>query len=338
MASQKELNARATMRRVLAACEKHARPIKQLYAPLQAGAPALSDDERLEQQRMAIADVLKPLGMRGSRRTVIEFGAGDGALSRTLWRTGSGSAFVLIDKSKPKMDRLADSQRDGFQPSQLCADVGALQPHVLRDAVADTSECVVLSNHMCGCALDQAVHCALHAFLSDGEQLPEAATTSAYIVGIVAVTCCHHACTRETFLGREFLGDAGLNNADFELVRRWTRMAPRRERPAATRLRVVETAKELGITIDDAAELGSRCRQLMDSGRAHFLEQHGFDVVLANHVPFALTADNVMLLAMRRTMHTGTPSTRPGEGRDAAGRDAVPARVPATAHAAGEEQ
>ena len=288
------------MRRILAAHAAHALPVESKNTLATPTTP-IADSERLERQRLAIAGVLKRSGLAGPSTTFVEFGAGDGSLSRTLWAGGLGSSFVLIDKNQAKVSRttaaVAGSHADGFRPTVCCADVGALRADELRCAVS-AGECVALSNHLCGCALDQALFCSLRAWV-DGKA-EGAAAPSCALGGIVAVTCCHHACTRETYLGADFLRAAGLGAADFDLLRKWSRMAPRRERPAATRPRVVEVAKALGVSASEAAELGTRCRVLLDTGRAHYLQEQGFDVSLVQHVPFALTADHVMLVAVRR--------------------------------------
>ena len=295
---------RATMSRVLAAWTNSAQPIEQFHTGIPNG--TLPDAERLELQRKAIVGVLKQtgLGSTSNEHTVIEFGAGDGKLSRAIFQNGIGKHFVLVDKSQQRLDRTqrASNGTDEFEPTQLCADVGTLRPDELR-AVAQkgpaTDGCIALSNHMCGAALDQAVVCSLAAWDPRGQAdaASGAATPAQALCGMVAVTCCHHVCTRDTFLGMRFLREVGLE-ADFELIRQWSRMAPRRERAATSRPKVVETAQRLGITPDEAAELGSRCRQLMDTGRARFLEQQGFKVSLVHHVPFTLTADHVALVAV----------------------------------------
>jgi hypothetical protein len=89
-------------------------------------------------------------------------------------------------------------------------------------------------------------------------------------------------------------------------------MAPRRERAADSRPRVLDTARLLGLSPADAAELGARCRCLLDSARARFLGRRGFKVGLVSHVPFAHTADNVMLLCVARQEHEREPATTAG--------------------------
>ena len=306
-------------RRVLAAHAAHALPIWDCATP--SPPPPLPDELRLRLQRSAIAHVMKQANLARPQASVVEFGAGNGELSRALWAAGVAARSVLVDRSKSRMARAvaagssarscceADAAEPAdpnvsapasaptaaagavaggrFVPVQLCVDVLDLQAERLRAAAP--GETVLLSNHMCGSALDVAVSCALAAY-AGGELL----------LGVVAATCCHHLCDWNAYVGQAFFREVGLGAPfDFDNIRRWSRLAPRREKPSASRSKGLEAAQKLGILPDEAAELGLRCRQLLDTGRARHLEARGFSVALVRHVPFTLTADNLMILAVR---------------------------------------
>lgn len=284
---------RAFYNRLVCLHAQAALPVTRRAAQEPAPAPNRSDSERFAMQHSAICRALQRSALTGRRdaasapTTVIEFGAGGGALSQALWteRASLGQLeFLLVDRSPPRPGRL----QAGFTPRRLCVDVEGLPPDRLRQHVR--GRCIALSNHMCGCALDIALRCAVSAFPAGGDGL----------AGVVAVSCCHHKCNWESYLGREYFGELGLGEPEFEAVRRWSAAAPRRNKPPATRQRVVQLAETLAISPDQAAELGARCRQLLDSGRAKALEQRGFAVVLEQHVDFRVTADHVMLVAVSR--------------------------------------
>jgi hypothetical protein len=157
-------DARESLRRILDAHAAHALPVEPMYADTSIEATSLSDDERLQSQRAAFADCLRFSGLAGVKRTIVEFGAGDGALSRALRSAGAAGDFLLIDRSKKRMSRaLAATESDGCDSvpmRQLCSDVGALAPEALREAAPD--DCVVVvSNHLCGGALDAALRVSL---------------------------------------------------------------------------------------------------------------------------------------------------------------------------------
>ena len=67
-------------------------------------------------------------------------------------------------------------------------------------------------------------------------------------------------------------------------------------------------AERLGVSPAEAAQLGLHCRQLIDTARLLHLQRLGFEVSLVEHVDFRVTADNVMLCAVRRTLPSGQRS------------------------------
>ena len=289
------IDSRCLMQQVLAVHAAHALQVVDCSKPCTDPVP---DETRLRLQREAIVHIINKISAgRASTCTVVEFGAGEGALSHALWRAGTASKYVVVDRSRNKLARMARSAAaEGFPSEQLCIDVADLLPEALRNVVP-TELSIVLANHMCGSALDTAISCAASAWHDD---VTATLQPQQLLEGIVAVTCCHHGCTWASYLGRDFFHEVGLSALEFASILQWSRLAPRRNKKASTRERVMDTAAELGITSDQAAELGTRCRQLLDTGRAHYLQQRGFHVVLVHHVDFSLTADNVMLLASRQ--------------------------------------
>ena len=176
-----------------------------------------SDTTRLALQRAAILREMTQAGLgtadeqAARRRTLVEFGAGEGTLSRELWRAGAAADVILVDRSerRPPQDPIPSGAE-----RRLCMDVRALSAEQLRAMVV--GEAVLLSNHCCGSALDISVQCAARAFAG------ERATR---LSGIVAVTCCHHLCSWRNYLGRDALAEWGFDASDFELLRRWSRLA-----------------------------------------------------------------------------------------------------------------
>mmetsp|Transcript_5322 Transcript_5322/g.11557 ORF Transcript_5322/g.11557 Transcript_5322/m.11557 type:complete len:385 (+) Transcript_5322:254-1408(+) len=118
------------------------------------------------------------------------------------------------------------------------------------------------------------------------------------LAGVFAVTCCHHLCSWETFVGRDIFSSWGLSRRDFERVRSWSRMAPKRVVRESPRRNVAKTAARLRISYDECEALGQRCRRLIDTARALYLRRAGLEVKLVHHVPVAATGDNCMLKAV----------------------------------------
>lgn len=211
-----------THHRVVAALD-HAMAITDKAASVRGD--RLSDEMRLALQREAIlremveADLTTshahdaPASEQRGSRTVVELGAGDGALSRELRRAGAVERCILVDRNLNRLERYKGGPSSDAE-QRLCIDVAELQPEALRQAVPQG--CIILSNHMCGAALDMGIHCALRAWKDE---------SASSLCGIIVVPCCHHECNWFTYLGREFLEECGLTVADFEIVRKWSRLA-----------------------------------------------------------------------------------------------------------------
>lgn len=277
-----------------------------------AGPP--SDAERHGMQREAFlhhlrtASLLPPHDGLGSPCDgvdhVIEFGAGNGALSYAVWLASRGACrSVLVDQRQSltldpngpplpadESERLAPAEPAPAQwePHCVCADVTTVQVEYLRKA-AHGGTCVCLANHLCGDALDCAMRAAVAAWPGDN---------NGRLAAFLAATCCHHMISWERFAGRPQFESWGLTRDDFEHVRRWSRLAPRRNRESGTRARVQAEAERLGVAPSEAAALGLSCRLLLDRARLHFLAEHGFETALQHHVPFEATADNVLITAV----------------------------------------
>lgn len=279
---------RALMERVERAHEAHSLPVQPGAAPLPAGTadgPMLSSELRHDLQHEGIVEQLRGGGLLSRDLTVVDFGAGDGGLCRSVAGAAGGGSFVLVDRS-----RRPTLPATGIDVSWLCADVSALSAAELERAAAD-GQCVVVSNHLCGEGLDLAVQRSVEAFHSASAAPPR-------LLGVMAATCCHDQCRWGSFLGQRALAEWGFGARDFELLCQWSRMAPRRGKADDGRERVVREAQRLGVTPAKAAQLGLRCRRLMDSARLQRLRRLGFEVSLVEHVDFRVTADNVMLSAI----------------------------------------
>ena len=274
------------------AIKQHALPV----APCAGVAELQPGVDRHVVQHEAIVAHARALGLLSPDFTVVDFGAGSGGLSRAVHAAAGGGACVLIDRKER-----SGAGGEGFE--RLCVDVASLTAddivRATRGGTLTAGGCVVVSNHLCGAALDVALRRAVEAW-----HLPDPAARR--LVGVLAATCCHDQCTWETYAGRDVFGAWGLGELEFGLACRWSRLAPRRGKDDATRERVVQEAARLGVSPADAARFGLRCRQLLDTGRALYLERHGFDVSLANHVPFSVTADNVVIRCAASAVLDGT--------------------------------
>ena len=211
------------MQRVNEAHERSSLRVKS-HAPALPEEYVLQDAERHCLQRLSIVNTLKREGLASPMHSIVEFGAGNGALSREVWLACAGGSFLLVDRSPKRaaQQMRASTHADGFQPTAMCADISLLDAADLRDASRrDGQQTVMLCNHLCGSALDDAIRKSVEAWH---------ATSPGSLAGVVAVTCCHDSCTWDSYLGKQFLSWLGFSAADFEqaVVMLSPRRSPRR--------------------------------------------------------------------------------------------------------------
>ena len=185
-----EARLRALKERVDRVHRASALPIRCGVAPLPAGLPdgsLLSSVARHDLQHQGIIEQMRGGGLLSPELTFVDFGAGDGGLCRCVACAAGGGRYVLVDRSRrPTMPAVGV-----HEVNWLRADVSTLLVPDLQRAAR--GECVVVSNHLCGSALDLAVSRSVAGFHL---------TKPARLLGVMAATCCHDQCSWESFLGQ----------------------------------------------------------------------------------------------------------------------------------------
>lgn len=256
--------------------------------------------------------------LRQPATSFIEFGAGKGHLSYWLAQTiGSvpGSNVLLVDRAshRHKQDNKV-AERD--VTVRIRADIADLR-------LAGVEECdgaerlVGVGKHLCGAATDLAVRCML--------QQPER------LGGCVVALCCHHRCAWRPFVGKRWFERNGLGRREFAVMTRlvsWavcgTGMSRETRRAMAERehdepaeevyKEAAEEAKEeLPTKLDGErrAEIGRRCKRLIDHARVEFLREQcpELEVSLHYYVPADVTLENVVYVARKRRAVAATETT-----------------------------
>lgn len=302
--------AEALARRVLQICESLEQP---LASPAAADGD-LSDQARRSTQAKAYAHVLSGLGLLDDAQTVfVDLGAGSGLVSKEIHAAlpRSGARFVLVD------------QRNKTPPNsamcQLCADILSLDStEQLRVAAhplwQSGAPLVVVANHLCGSALDHSI---------------ELFAKERGLVGFCAATCCHDKAHWSSYCNQHFMASLGIGELEFRQLCTWSALAPRRNKRPAERARVCEVARELRMTdLAKCEQLGVACRLIIDTGRRLRLEALGMRSHLRHHVPFRITADNVLIVAhamtglqaAQRGRRDDPSASRHGHGHEALGQ------------------
>merc|ERR1712232_700062 len=91
---------------------------------------------------------------------------------------------------------------------------------------------------------------------------------SPHVVGVAIALCCHHLCTWESYVNREWILDHGFSASEFNLICRMSAWA---------------TCRPTGPLGDARLKLGCACKAFLDNGRAAFLRDRGFDAEIREY-------------------------------------------------------
>lgn len=173
--------------------ELPALPLEELRLP---GAPG-REGKHVQQEDSLVAHALRV--SIGRRRTWVDLGCGRGALSEQLQAaTQCRDSHILVDRNPMKRARCRDSAMRARACEgtvmRLVADVADFD--VMEHTTGDVT---FVSKHLCGCATDLALR----------RTVPHP---------LFLAPCCHHLCTWDTYVGREFLHELGVSRAQFEVL------------------------------------------------------------------------------------------------------------------------
>eukprot|EP00667_Euglena_gracilis_P011219 EG_transcript_11444 len=181
-------------------------------------------------QQSSIAAHLQKVGLLSPALTYVEFGAGKGGLSYFLSRVAPGCSNVLVDRKnfKRKLDAVVRFEKEFHR---LYIDIKDL---VLGKVPAlQGTACVAVSKHLCGTATDLTLQCIARTVgpppgdsgaPADASPVRnEAAEHPANgapvsVQGAAIALCCHHVCHWNSYVGRTFLEENGLSEADFPFL------------------------------------------------------------------------------------------------------------------------
>lgn len=239
-------------------------------------ATVLGNTERRGMQARAFVKALRDLELLLPGALYVDLGAGSGHVSIAIREELRGSGtFLLVDQEeRPEVP--------GCMRMKVNLDlVSGLDTLLAAARGAVGFPVVIIANHLCG---ERAMTFA----------------ESLLCNGFVTATCCHHTIAADNYCNPGFFRELGFNAALWDLVCEWSQLAPRRLKPAHTRRNVQHAATRLKLSASACEALGLKCRALIDLGRVRRLREVGYgDAAMVAHVPFAVTADNVMLLGRR---------------------------------------
>ncbi len=162
-----------------------------------------------------------------------------------------------------------------------------------------------MTKHLCGAATDFAITCAVKYSLSTGRKIPD----------MLLTFCCHHRCTWESYVGKEFFLANNLSAEDFHVMTRISAWYTCREKwhsqhtnqdhqspngkpdQLQTECHHIEDKSSLAFSSQRKEEIGKQCKYLINLGRMKYLESFGLKCQVYEYVSSLVTLENAALMA-----------------------------------------
>lgn len=237
-------------------------------------------------QTSSILGIMKKENFLQPRTCFIEYGAGKAAL--TFWlatavKTLVGAKVLVVDRAshRHKKDNLI---RDRDLVERIRADIADLSLKGL-DMLSGCDSLVGVSKHLCGGATDLALRCMVRGN-EDGVKSN----------GFLICVCCHHQCTWETFVGKDWLIKNNIDKKTFGIMIKivsWCTCGD-----GLSREKSVNEEKEAERKLTE--EIGWKCKRVLDQARLEFMVQNGYDAKLSFYAEKSVTLENICIIGKLR--------------------------------------
>ncbi|XP_067846693.1 tRNA:m(4)X modification enzyme TRM13 homolog isoform X2 [Heptranchias perlo] len=207
-------------------------------------------------QQASLAGNLERLGLLGSNRCFVEFGAGRGKLSHWIdlaLQDAKNVHFLLVERATTrfKVDGKHRSRDSTFERLQI--DIVDLSLGKVPLLVRERLPVVGIGKHLCGAATDLALKCLIESYKTKQEDsgkeplakrlksdemetiaerpmsvsncTVQSAANRQSVLGIAVALCCHHRCEWKHYVGKEFFSSRGLGAEDFKIFQRMSSWA-----------------------------------------------------------------------------------------------------------------
>uniref|UniRef100_A0A3Q0RER2 tRNA:m(4)X modification enzyme TRM13 n=1 Tax=Amphilophus citrinellus TaxID=61819 RepID=A0A3Q0RER2_AMPCI len=142
------------------------------------------------------------------------------------------------------------------------------------------------------------------------------------VLGLAVALCCHHRCEWRHYTGKQFFLQRGLGAPEFSAFCRMSSWATCGLRPTNQDCPQQDSTNQRGdgeehepaeeddamngfLSAAEREQVGHLCKQLIDSGRCHFLKMKGYSSKLTRYIGSDVTLENILLTAVR-TLPNGT--------------------------------
>ncbi|GFT00174.1 tRNA:m(4)X modification enzyme TRM13 homolog [Nephila pilipes] len=182
---------------------------------------AKSDDKlnnfKHMKQQASLLSIMNQFHFLQNGSCFVEFGAGKGQLMYWIIRCVPESekkSFILIDKSAQRHKSDNKFKDSDLQVERIRIDIQHLFLGKVPSIQDKIDKVVGVSKHLCGGATDLAIKCLINSLISErnGEKVKHK------ICGLLMALCCHHQCSWDTYIGKDFLEKHNFTERDFKLM------------------------------------------------------------------------------------------------------------------------
>ncbi len=253
--------------------------------------------------------------------TCVEVGAGKGFLALNICKVmAKANHFILVDNRhfRNKADARLREQGAIIERQYIDLKDWALErtPSLGQTGSHCGNHVVLVGKHVCGVATCYSLRsCEQHRAISRQKKLS----------GIVIATCCHHSIIWDDYVNQEYFIRNGFTRSHFEELSRmssWAVSTFRKKSDSSSDSTIYnrhgKKPSESGSSDDEhevsplkdeldsmsfsrKRELGNACKNLIDIGRALYLEKKGYDVELLQYVDSSTSRENRLLVARSST-------------------------------------
>lgn len=188
-------------------------------------------------QASSILGHLQKLDLLKEDTAFIEFGAGKGQVAFWLAKAAEKlprSHVLLIDKASLRHKK-DNKLNETHSIHRVRADISEFD--IRKYDLLKTSKNIVgVSKHLCGAATDFAIRCILNG--NDNGQIDGKTT------GFIIALCCHHRCSWQPFVGKEFFIRHGITTKEFQIITKMVGWAVCGSGMSRERRKLVEERKQ----------------------------------------------------------------------------------------------
>ncbi|XP_046839143.1 tRNA:m(4)X modification enzyme TRM13 homolog [Xenia sp. Carnegie-2017] len=298
------------------------------------------------QQQSSLIGNMRAADLLASNSIYVEFGAGRGMLSHWVQKSMKDIEnidFLLVDRASCRYKADSYHRRIDQGPTFNRIQIDIQHLNLKNVPLISNSDQYLtgVSKHLCGAATDLALRCLMNTSESsrsviltqkraDERVCKRMKLEDSRVNGLAFALCCHHCCSWDTYVAREFLEFHGFNEYYFNIVcglTSWATCGSRhnvREKKtngedtltvnnaetlnnktngdskALQDKENVSCLKSLGLSKSESEHIGRQSKRLLDVGRLSYLNKHDLDTCLVYYVDRSVSLENVALIAWNR--------------------------------------